>query len=135
MMILGMLISFLVMFVVTVCYVLVISFTAWMAIDAGKQDRFWWLVCIIGIPVIGPAIYYFTEKKHEYVKIPPHHIHDSETEEQHEHAPKKRSVRKPKLQSVVAETTPIVSEKVEEIKEGEMLLSSTENVQSEQKPE
>lgn len=86
--------------VVTACYILVIAFTIWMAIDAGKQDRFWWLVCIIGIPVIGSSVYYFTEKKHEYAKLTVHHVHESETEDQHEHAPKKRKSRKNKEESV-----------------------------------
>jgi hypothetical protein len=43
---------------------------------------------IIGVPVIGPAVYYYTEKKHEYAKVPSHHIHESETEIQHEATPK-----------------------------------------------
>ncbi len=97
--------------IVAVCYIITIAFTVWMAIDAGKQDRFWWLTLIIGIPIIGPAAYYFTEKKHEYVKAPVHHVHESETEEQHEKAPKKKKVRKSKEHS---ETK---SEAQEEIKE------------------
>jgi thiol:disulfide interchange protein len=133
-MLLGMIVSLLITLVVALCYILVISFTIWMIIDAGKQDRFWWLVCIIGLPVIGPSAYYFTEKKHEYAKIPPHHIHGSETEEQHEKAPKKRTSRKPKLQSVVAEATPIVVEKAEEASV-ENPQQVTENIQTEQKPE
>ncbi|MCF7843760.1 DUF2834 domain-containing protein [Candidatus Gracilibacteria bacterium] len=83
--------------VVAGCYIIAIAFTVWMMIDAGKQDRFWWLVLIIGVPVIGPAVYYFTEKKHGYYKAPVHHIHNSETEEQHEKSPKKKSVRKSKI--------------------------------------
>jgi hypothetical protein len=73
-----------------------IAFTVWMIIDAGKQDRFWWLTLIIGVPVIGAAAYYFTEKKHEYRSAPLHYVHISETEQQHEKAPKKKAVRKAK---------------------------------------
>jgi uncharacterized membrane protein YeiB len=68
-------------------YIIVGAFILWMAVDAGKQDRFWWVVLILGIPVIGAFVYYFTEKKHEYARAPVHHVHESETEEQHEHAP------------------------------------------------
>ena len=68
-------------------YIVIISFTLWMAIDAGKQDRFWWVVLIVGIPIVGSAAYYFTEKKHEYAKEETHHVHDSETESQHEKTP------------------------------------------------
>lgn len=68
-------------------YIVIISFTLWMAIDAGKQNRFWWVVLIIGVPIIGSAAYYFTEKKHEYAKEETHHVHDSETESQHEKTP------------------------------------------------
>ena len=89
--------------IVTICYILVISFTIWMAIDAGKQDRFWWLTLVLGLPVIGPAVYYFTEKKHEYVKIPPHHIHKSLTEEQHETNHRKKKSRKEKKETKVVE--------------------------------
>ena len=65
-------------------YLLFFSFTLWMVVDAAKQDRFWWVVLILGIPVVGSAAYYFTEKKHEYVKAESHHVHASETEAQHE---------------------------------------------------
>ncbi len=68
-------------------YVLILAFMFWMVVDAGKQDRFWWVVVIIGVPVVGAAVYFFTEKKHEYAKAPVHHVHDSETEEQHEATP------------------------------------------------
>ena len=72
-------------------YMLIISFTVWMAVDAAKQDRFWWVLLTLAIPFIGPLVYYYTEKKHEYGKIEPHHVHPSQTEDQHEHAPKKKS--------------------------------------------
>lgn len=68
-------------------YVLMISSMVWMAVDAAKQDRFWWVVLIVGAPVLGAAVYFLTEKKHEYAKAPVHHVHESETEEQHETAP------------------------------------------------
>ncbi len=67
---------------------IIIAFTLWMIVDAAKQDRFWWVVIIWGVPCIGPAVYYLTEKKHEYAKAPLHYIHESETEAQHEKAPK-----------------------------------------------
>lgn len=60
------------------------SFVIWMLVDAAKQDRFWWVVLILGVPFVGAAVYYLTEKKHEYAKAPSHHIHQSETEAQHE---------------------------------------------------
>jgi Ca2+/Na+ antiporter len=65
-------------------FTIVFSFTIWMAVDAAKQDRFWWVVMIFGVPFVGSAVYYFTEKKHEYAKAESHHIHESETESQHE---------------------------------------------------
>ncbi len=70
--------------------VLVFSFTLWMVVDAGKQDRYWWLILVVGVPVVGPLVYYFTEKKHEYKRAPHMHVERSETEEQHENAPKEK---------------------------------------------
>lgn len=119
-------------FVVVACYLITISFTIWMMIDAGKQDRFWWLTLIVGIPVIGAAVYYFSEKKHEYVKVSPHRLHTSETEEQHEVSPKKRHhkktkkesdedndvVKKDEKQKETQET--VVGEKIEEVVEQKM---------------
>ena len=90
----GLIVSGFITLVVYSAYIIVIAFTIWMAVDAGKQDRFWWIVLIIGVPVIGSAAYYLTEKKHEYVKAEPHHIHTGETETQHEQAPKKKVSRK-----------------------------------------
>ena len=75
-------------------YIMFFAFTLWMVVDAGKQDRFWWMVLIIGIPFIGSGVYFFTEKKHEYAKAEPHHVHDSETEQQHESAPHKHHAHK-----------------------------------------
>ncbi len=68
-------------------YLFFFSFTLWMMVDAAKQDRFWWVVVILGVPFIGSITYYLTEKKHEYAKAPSHHIHVSETEAQHERSP------------------------------------------------
>ncbi len=65
-------------------FIVVFAFMAWMAIDAGKQDRFWWVFLILWVPFVGAIAYYFTEKKHEYAKAESHHIHDSATEAQHE---------------------------------------------------
>ena len=94
MILLGMILGVIVSLMIFAGYVLLVSFTIWMMIDAGKQDRFWWLLCIIGVPLIGALVYYFTEKKHEYAKVTPHRVHESETEVQHERAPKKKVVRK-----------------------------------------
>jgi Flp pilus assembly protein TadB len=88
-----------------------------MAVDAGKQDRFWWLTVVIAVPVIGPAAYYFTEKKHEYARAPVHHVHQSETEEQHEKAPKKRKSHKKVDEEKVAKEEPKQEEVKEERKE------------------
>ena len=84
---LGFLAVMLTTLIIYAAYLLFFSFTLWMAVDAAKQDRFWWVVLILGVPVAGSAAYYLTEKKHEYAKAPSHHIHDSETEAQHEQAP------------------------------------------------
>lgn len=87
----GLILGALMTVVVYCAYILIISFTLWMAIDAGKQDRFWWLTLIIGIPVIGSAAYFFTEKKHVYAEAPSHHIHTSQTEIEHENSHKKNA--------------------------------------------
>ncbi len=73
-------------------YLLFFSFILWMAVDAAKQDRFFWVVVVLGVPFIGAVAYYFTEKKHDYAHAESHHIHTSETEAQHEVAPKKKRV-------------------------------------------
>lgn len=82
-------------------YIFLIAFTLWMAVDAGKQDRFWWMVLIIGIPFVGSGVYFFTEKKHEYAKAESHHIHDGETEAQHETSPHKKRSRHKKSENSV----------------------------------
>lgn len=104
-------------FVVVACYLITISFTIWMMIDAGKQDRFWWLTLIVGIPVIGAAVYYFSEKKHEYIKVSPHRLHMSETEEQHEVSPKKKYTKKTKKESIEVVDSVKQEEKIEEVVE------------------
>lgn len=73
--------------IVYTAYILIISFTLWMAIDAAKQDRFWWVVIVVGVPIVGGSVYYLTEKKHEYAKAESHHIHESQTEREHEVTP------------------------------------------------
>jgi hypothetical protein len=83
----GMMFALFVSVITYALYVLVFSFTTWMAVDAGKQDRFLWVLIILGLPVVGPVIYFFVEKKHEYKRAPVHRVHKSETEEQHEKAP------------------------------------------------
>lgn len=109
------LIGMLMTLIVYSAYILLIAFTLWMAVDAGKQDRFWWVVLIIGVPVVGSAVYFYTEKKHEYAKVESHHVHTSETEEQHEQAPKKHAHHKKEVVQEVAEKE---EEKAEE-KKGE----------------
>lgn len=94
MLFIGVLVSVIVTLIVYSAYIILISFTLWMAVDAAKQDRLWWIVLIIGIPFVGSVVYYYTEKKHEYAKAESHHVHTSETEEQHEQAPKKKVIRK-----------------------------------------
>lgn len=64
---------------VWVCYTTVFTFIIWMAIDAGKQDKFFWMIIIIGIPLIGSIVYYFVEKKKDYMTTSGHwgHVHKS----------------------------------------------------------
>lgn len=85
---LGIVAAFLFSLLMYVLYILVIAFTLWMAVDASKQDRFWWVVLVVGVPIIGPLVYFFVEKKHEYKRAKHMHVERSETEEQHENAPK-----------------------------------------------
>lgn len=57
---------------IAVCFILYVvaaAFILWMLVDAAKQDNFWWLVIILGIPIIGAIMYYFLEKKRDYVKV------------------------------------------------------------------
>jgi hypothetical protein len=73
------LVSLFMMTVVAPVYIFSIAFIVWMVIDSGKQDKFWWLVFIIGIPFVGAVIYFFVEKKGDYAKISPaHREHKSE---------------------------------------------------------
>jgi hypothetical protein len=50
-------------------FLLILSFIFWMAVDAAKEDKYWWVVFILGIPVIGGIVYMFVEKKHDYLKL------------------------------------------------------------------
>jgi uncharacterized membrane protein YeiB len=50
-------------------YVFAISFMLWMLVDAAKQDKFWWLVFMVAVPVIGSIVYFFVERQHDYAKI------------------------------------------------------------------
>lgn len=52
-----------------ILYVVVAAFILWMLVDAAKQDNFWWLVIILGVPIIGAIMYYFLEKKRDYIKV------------------------------------------------------------------
>lgn len=52
-----------------ILYVVAAAFILWMLVDAAKQDNFWWLVIILGIPIIGAIMYYFLEKKRDYLKV------------------------------------------------------------------
>ncbi len=80
----GFIVGIIVELFVYAAFIVVFSFSAWMIVDAAKQDRFWWIAIILGVPFVGVIVYYLTEKKHEYAKAPSHHIHESETEAQHE---------------------------------------------------
>lgn len=102
MLFIGILVEAIITFIVYTSYIILLAFILWMAIDAGKQDRFWWVVFIIGVPIIGCVVYFYTEKKHEYVKAKSRNIHVSETEQQHETSPKK-PVRKRKKADVAKE--------------------------------
>lgn len=108
--------------IVYAAYILVISFTLWMSVDAAKQDRYWWVVLIIGVPIIGSAVYFFTEKKHLYAEAPSHHIHTSETEKEHETSPKKAHKKHEQKEEKQDEVKP--EEKKEEV--AETLVSEPE---------
>ncbi len=56
-------------------YVVAFSFIFWMAVDAAKQDKFFWLIIIIGVPILGSIVYYFVEKKKDYVHQSGHFGH------------------------------------------------------------
>ncbi len=109
--------------IIYTAYVFIFAFTLWMAVDAAKQDRFWWVLLILGVPIIGCAVYYFTEKKHEYAKVQSRHIHQSQTEAQHEtshrafhhhrkddHLDRRKDDKQGLLEEKVAEKTEIKKE-------------------------
>lgn len=137
MMLFGLVLGAVMSFIIIGAYVLVASFILWMAVDAAKQDRFWWIVCILGVPIIGAAVYYFTEKKHEYAKVESHHIHTSETEEQHEVAPKKRT-RKSQTKEEThqkSESLPTDSEEIKKETAPHEEVVPTETLPKESSPE
>ena len=107
--IVGMIVNAITLMVVYSAYIVLFSFIFWMIVDAAKQDRFWWVVIILGLPVVGSVVYFYTEKKHEYAKIASRHIHSGETEEQHEVTPKKLARKKKKVE--VVEVVEVVEEK------------------------
>jgi hypothetical protein len=49
-------------------YIFLISFMLWMVVDAAKNDRFWWIVIMISIPVAGSIIYYLAEKRGSIIR-------------------------------------------------------------------
>ena len=69
-MLVGFIFGIMVMMVTVVAYILGISFTLWMLVHAAKQDKFWWIVLIVGLPFVGAVVYYFVEKEHDYAKLP-----------------------------------------------------------------
>jgi len=52
-----------------VAYIFLFAFILWMAVDASKQDKFWWVVLILGMPIVGATVYYFVEKHKDYEVI------------------------------------------------------------------
>jgi hypothetical protein len=52
-----------------VLYIFVFAGIFWMAVDAAKQDKFWWIVLILGMPIVGAVVYYFVEKHKDYSVI------------------------------------------------------------------
>ena len=65
-------------------YIVPASFIIWMAVDAAKQDKFFWLIIIVGIPLVGSVVYYFVEKKKDYMTTTAHmgHMHKRRKEDQ-----------------------------------------------------
>ena len=50
-------------------YVFGLSFVIWMAVDAAKQNKYWWIVLVVGLPLIGAIVYFFVEKNGDYMKL------------------------------------------------------------------
>ena len=50
-------------------FLLMLFFMLWMAVDAAKGDKYWWIVLILGVPLVGSIVYYFVEKKRDYSRI------------------------------------------------------------------
>lgn len=63
------LIGFIVFAIINALFLLGLSFMLWMAVDAAKADKFWWIVLILGLPFAGSCIYYFVEKRRDYLKV------------------------------------------------------------------
>lgn len=63
------LIGFIVFAIINALFLLGISFMLWMAVDAARGDKFWWIVLILGLPFAGSFIYFFVEKKRDYLKV------------------------------------------------------------------
>jgi hypothetical protein len=63
------LVGVLVFAILNFLFLLILSFMVWMAVDAAKGDKYWWIVLILGLPLIGGVVYFFVEKKHDYSKI------------------------------------------------------------------
>ncbi len=63
-------IGILIFAIANLCLLFGLSFVLWMAVDAAKGDKYWWIVFILGFPLVGGAVYYFVEKKHDYAKLP-----------------------------------------------------------------
>lgn len=61
--------NILVLAITNFIFLSILAFVFWMAVDASKGDKYWWVVLILGIPLIGALVYFFVEKKHEYFKL------------------------------------------------------------------
>lgn len=129
MLVFGLIMGALMTLVMYMAYIVVFAFTLWMAVDAGKQDRFWWIVLILGIPFIGSIVYYFTEKKHEYAKAEPHHVHDSLTESQHEKTPvhhRRKHQEELPVSSVAGAQPDTVVQEIESTQQAEVSVSQSQ---------
>lgn len=62
-------VGILVFAIANLLFLLALSFIFWMAVDAAKSDKYWWVVFVIGMPLVGGIVYYFVEKKHDYMKL------------------------------------------------------------------
>jgi hypothetical protein len=76
----GMVFSLLIVVLILFVYVSIISFMIWMVVDAAKNDKILWVLIIVGLPVVGSIIYYFTEKKEDWPFSPHHKKHEHHIE-------------------------------------------------------